>query len=263
MLYIKNEKLKQFSFASHNFYVIMDFDKTMTTMDSDDSWTVIQNPNILNPNLSIDSMKLAKKYCPLEMDYTLSFEVKSSYMLDWYTKVIGLYYKYGLTYDKLVACVKCGNIKLRDGLTELLSYFHTNKIPVIIVSAGIGNVITQVLEQHHCLYDNIHIISNFFPFEHNRLLPFHNPIIHTCNKKITTLPDTFQKQISDREFILLFGDFIEDIHMVPKESLNQTISFGFLEKNVEENLKFYQNAFDVVLTDHSSFHEVRSILDNT
>ena len=62
MIYRNSEKMKRVSLTKTNYAVLIDFDKTMTTMDSDDSWTVIQNPNFLNPDLSISSNKLAKKY---------------------------------------------------------------------------------------------------------------------------------------------------------------------------------------------------------
>ena len=68
MIYINENKLNNINLDSNNFYVVMDFDKTMTTIDSDDSWTVIQNPNILDPKLNTESLKLAEKYCPIEMD---------------------------------------------------------------------------------------------------------------------------------------------------------------------------------------------------
>lgn len=260
MVYINEDKLKSINLDSNNFYVVMDFDKTMTTINSDDSWTVIQNPNILDPNLSIESLKLAQKYCPIEMDYSLDPNLKSKYMYDWYTSVMKLYYKYNLTYDKLLECVKCGNLILRNGLKELLLNFNKNNIPVIILSAGIGNVIRESLILNNCFYDNIHIISNFFSFDDNKLLPFNAPIIHTCNKSMSSLPNNFEKEISDKEYILLFGDFIEDINMVPKSDLYRTLSFGFLEKNVETNLKSYQDAFDVVLTDNASFDDAMDVL---
>lgn len=260
MVYINEDKLKSINLDSNNFYVVMDFDKTMTTINSDDSWTVIQNPNILDPNLSIESLKLAKKYCPIEMDYSLDPNLKSKYMYDWYTSVMKLYYKYNLTYDKLLECVKCGNLILRDGLRELLLDFNKNNIPVIILSAGIGNVVRESLILNNCLYDNIHIISNFFSFDDNKLLLFNAPIIHTCNKRMSSLPNTFEKEISGKDYILLFGDFIEDINMVSKSDLYRTLSFGFLEKNVETNLKSYQDAFDVVLTDNASFDDAMDVL---
>lgn len=260
MIYINEDKFNNINLNSTNFYVVMDFDKTMTTIDSDDSWTVIQNPNILNPNLNIESLELAKKYCPIEMDYSIEPNLKSSYMYDWYMSVMKLYYTYNLTYDKLLKCVKCGNLTLRNGLKDFLLNLNKNNIPVIILSAGIGNVIKEVLVLNNCFYDNIHIISNFFSFDNNKLLPFNNPIIHTCNKKMSNLPNNFEKEISTKKYILLFGDFIEDINMVSKDNLHRTLSFGFLEKNVETNLKSYQDAFDVVLTNNSSFDDVMNLL---
>jgi len=38
--------------------------------------------------------------------------------------------------------------------------------------------------------------------------------------------------------------------------------FGFLEKKVTENLRQYQNSFDIVLTDNTSFYEVQDMLDS-
>lgn len=262
MLYIKEEKLKQISLTPYNYAILIDFDKTMTTMDSDDSWTIIQNPNIMNPNLFIESSKLVDKYYPIEMDYNLSPEEKSSYMYDWYTQTLNLYYKYELTYDKLISCVKNGHIILRNGLKDFLYHSYQNNIPVVILSAGIGNVIEEALKLHGCLYDNITIISNFFSYENNMILPFNNSIIHTCNKSILALPDNIKQQIQNKDYFLLFGDYIEDINMVSKEDLKKTLSFGFLEKNVETNFNVYQNAFDIVLTDNSSFYDISNIISN-
>ena len=48
--------------------------------------------------------------------------------------------------------------------------------------------------------------------------------------------------------------------MVSKEDLNRTLSFGFLEKNVSQNLELYKKDFDVVLTNNSSFYDIEDIL---
>lgn len=261
MLYIKEEKLKQISLTSHSFAVLMDFDKTISTIDSEDSWTVIQNPSFVSPKIKMESTKLLEKYYPIEMDYHLSLDEKSSYMYRWYTEVLNLYYKYGLTYDKLISCVQYGKIVFRNGVKELFFDFYKNKIPVVILSAGIGNVIALFLELNHCLYDNIHIVSNFLSFKDNALLPIHHNIIHTCNKTLSLLPDILQNQVCKKDAILLFGDYIEDIKMVPKDFLNKTLSFGFLEKNVDANLDLYRNSFDVVLTDNASFYDIRDMIN--
>lgn len=260
MVYINEEKIKNIHLNNNNFYVVMDFDKTITTSKGVDSWTILQNPTIMNPQFEKDSLLLYEKYGPIELDYSLDSVTKSNFMKEWYFSVMDLTYFYGLTYDKLLACVKAGNMPFRNGFKRFLSALHKFNIPVIILSAGIGNVIDQVLKLNNCFYDNVHIISNFIKFENNKMLPFNDDIIHSCNKSIDRLPDYIYKEIKSKDYILLFGDIIEDLNMVRKENLDKTISFGFLDKNVDTNFNFYKQHFDVVLTNNSSFDDVAKIL---
>ena len=57
--------------------------------------------------------------------------------------------------------LKLGNIVLRDGFKDFLYGLYMQNIPVVILSAGIGNVILETLKLYNCLYDNIYIVSNF------------------------------------------------------------------------------------------------------
>lgn len=260
MVYIDKNKLSNFSLNKYNFYVVMDFDSTITTSNSLGSWSVLENPNFVNPKLIEESHKLIEKYYPIELDYTLDEKTKSRYMQEWYTKNMNLFYTYGLTNDALLNCVKNSNIKFRSGAENFFNSLFNNNIPVIILSAGIGNIITELLKLHNCFYDNIHIISNFIKFKNNSILPFSDKIIHTSNKCVNSLPVDFNNKINSKEYILLFGDLIEDLKMVSKKDLNRTLSFGFLEKNVSQNIELYKKYFDVVLTDNSSFHDIQNIL---
>lgn len=156
--------------------------------------------------------------------------------------------------------LKLGNIVLRDGFKDFLYGLYMQNIPVVILSAGIGNVILETLKLYNCLYDNIYIVSNFIDFENNLMLPFSYNIIHSCNKSINNLPFEVAKKIENKNYILLFGDLVEDLKMVGSRDLYKTVSFGFLDKNVDENFNFYKNSFDVVLTDNSSFYDVKNIL---
>lgn len=155
---------------------------------------------------------------------------------------------------------KLGNIVLRDGFNDFLSSLHMYNIPIVILSAGIGNVILELFKLNHCLYDNIYIISNFITFENNLMLPFDSKIIHTCNKSISIIPFSVTQKVNDMDYILLFGDLLQDLNMIDSKDLNRCISFGFLEKNVNKNFELYKNSFDVVLTNNSSFFDVKNIL---
>jgi len=260
MFYINNDKLKRVNLNKDNFFVMMDFDQTITTDNSDDSWTVLQNPNIVNPEFNEKALFLYEKYGPIEKSYSIDFNTKSAHMDKWYFEVMDLMYDYGLTYPKLLDCVKCGNMVLRDGFSDFLYALYKNNIPVVILSAGIGNVIYEFFKLHNLLYNNVHIISNFIKFEHNAMLPFNDTMIHSCNKDIAFYKSDFSNIYQEKDFILLFGNVIEDIHMVNLEDLARTVSFGFLDRNINENFELYKKNFDVVLTNNSSFLEVRNIL---
>lgn len=257
MVYINEKKLNSINLNNDNFYVVMDFDMTITTPDSDNSWSILENPNFMSPDFKKDSRELFNKYYPYEIDYTLDFETKCTYIDEWYKKNMDLFYEYNLTYDILLNCVKNSNVHFRKNFKTFLDFLYKHNIPLIILSAGIGNVIVEILKLNDCLYDNIHIISNFIEFENNKMKPFENKMIHSCNKSIRNLPEYFKNNISKKSFILLFGDLIEDLSMVPKEDYNRTLSFGFLDKKIDDNLEFYKKNFDIVLTNNSSYEDVR------
>lgn len=262
MIYINEDKLNNIVLNDNNFYVIMDFDETITTSDSLNSWSILENPKFINPKLKNESSKLVEQYYPVELDYTLDDSTKSIYLEEWYYKNMDLLYKYNLTNDILVNCVKHSNNKFRNGFKSFFSSLYEKNIPVIVLSAGIGNVIIELFKLNNCFYDNIHVISNFIKFDNNKMLPFDDKIIHSSNKDINLLPTNFANKIKDKSYILLFGNLIEDLNMVNRKDLSKTISFGFLEKNADENLNRYRNSYDIVLTDNSSFYDVENILSN-
>ncbi len=260
MIYINEGRLKHFRLNMTNFYVVMDFDMTITIPGSDNSWSILENPDFVDPCLKKEARTLFKQYYTYENDYNLDKYMKTKYMVEWYQKNMDLFFKYNLTYDALINCVQNSNVSFRNNAKDFLGFLYKNNIPVIIVSAGIGNVIYEFLKFNNCLYDNIFIISNFLDFENNKVLPFNKEMIHSCNKSIRKLPENFYKKIRDRIYILLFGDLIEDLNMVPTNLRENTLSFGFLERQIDDNLKFYLDAFDVVLTDNSSFSDIQKII---
>lgn len=264
MVYFDDKRLNSINLTYDNFYVVMDFDNTITTPDKGtNSWSILENPNFMNPKLHEVSHKLFKIYYPFELDYNLDYDTKSNYMQEWYSKNINLFYEYGLTYDIFLTCVNHADFSFRNGFKDFLNVLSKHHIPVIVLSAGIGNVIYELFKLNDLLYDNLHIISNFIKFDKTgAMLPFNDVIIHSCNKCLDTLPINFRNDISRKEHALLFGDLIEDLNMLSKDELKNSLSFGFLENEVENNFELYKEHFDVVLTDNSSFYDVRNVLNN-
>ncbi len=184
-------------------------------------------------------------------------------MIEWYQKCMETYYKFKLTKDKVEKSIKTSNIELRKSVIEFLNFTKEEKIPIIILSAGIGNTIEEMLKQNSCYFENIHIISNFIKFDNKGyMLKYEGDLIHSLNKNIDEIN---QKEIIDviksKEYRVVIGDLIEDIKMAGDYPEEKLIKIGFLNQNVKENLKKYKEKFDIVLTKESQdFKKIKEIV---
>lgn len=229
-------------------FVITDFDRTITEHDSSTCWGLLEESPYVDPNYAKESLKIYRYYRPLEVDQRIPFDEKSKIMEKWFREVAMLLNKYHIykeTIEKLFA--NSNGLKLRKDTKSFLKRMNELEIPIVIVSAGIGNFIETYLEREGCLYNNISIHSNFLIYENGRIVGVSEPILHSLNKGILTYPE-----IADKKQGILFGDQIEDKEM--GKGLN-TISVGFCDTAMH-NLKDFQNAFDIVLTGDSSFEQV-------
>lgn len=262
MKYINTNQLKKIKITKDNYYVVLDFDKTITSKKSLDSWMAVADFEILGKDCKRKWEQLNEKYEPIELDYTLAYERKKECMVEWYEKSMDILYQYNLTHSKLVKALKKGTLVFREGAKDYLENLHKQNIPVIIVSAGIGNAIEEFLKAYHSYYDNIYIISNFIEFQDDRMQAFNAPMIHTMNKTLENhLPKVWQEKIAKKQYAILCGDIIEDLQMIGEEEQKNAITIGFLNKKIEENLKIYQENFDIVLTDQEAcFQEVQKII---
>ena len=131
------------------------------------------------------------------------------------------------------------------------------------MSAGIKNTIEEFLKRQQCYYDNIYIISNEIEFKEDNMQEFTGTILHSMNKKLEgNLPQNLQNMLNQKECAVLCGDIIEDVQMVNQEDLDKTITIGFLNSRESENLRFYQENYDIVLTkEDACFQEVENIIN--
>ncbi len=261
MKYINTNKLETLKFSRDNTYVLIDFDNTITGHNSDDSWETAGK--LLGKKFNKELELLWKKYRPIELDYNMPFNEKNQAMEKWYSECMMLYYKYKLTKDQVIESVKTGNLILREGAKRFFKKAYEENIPVIILSAGIGNVIEEFLKQKGCYYPNIYIISNFIEFDENGFAKTFDmsTMIHTLNKSIKDKLPT--KELKSRKYKILIGDLIEDINMLEKEELDTTLTIGMLDNNTTQNLvEMYNKVFDILLTEEDvCFEEIKKLLE--
>lgn len=54
----------------------------------------------------------------------------------------------------------------RDGYKQFFEQLSENQVPLLIFSAGIGDVLEEVIRQNHVFHPNVHVISNYMDFDH-------------------------------------------------------------------------------------------------
>ena len=261
MIYINNqEKIEDFEFDKKDFYVVADFDRTLTEGASDSTWGIFANANQVGKEYKQRRTALYNKYRPIEIDPNISEEEKSDAMKEWWQLHINLFYEYGIKEQAVKNAVALGNLKYRDGAKEFLKKMNELNVPVIIISAGIGNVIEEFLKLENDYYDNIKIISNFIVFENGEFKEIAGEIIHALNKNIVRLDEHSKHNLENRKNILLFGDGYADLKMISEKDKENAITIGFLDEKIKESLELYNKGFDIVLTNESSFEDVNNIL---
>ncbi|KAK6045511.1 Pyrimidine 5'-nucleotidase [Cooperia oncophora] len=114
-------------------------------------------------------------------------------------------------------------------------------VPLVVFSAGIGNIIEMYLEQRlGQIPSNIHIISNMMNFDDK-------------NSSVIRKEAGFFHDVSGRTNVLLLGDSMGDIHMdVGVEKDGPTLKLGFLNSDVQNLLDHYMDVYDVVLVQDQS-----------
>ncbi|CAJ1450459.1 unnamed protein product [Effrenium voratum] len=139
-------------------------------------------------------------------------------MSEWYGQVHELMLKESVTKDNIAGAVSgCKTIRLRDGMLDLLQACQTHDpvIPVIIMSAGLGDVIEEFLRQVPFeLGASTHIVSNRMAFDAaGRLVEFSEPLLHMFNKTAAFFPEATKELVKGRRFCMLFGDGVGDSTM--------------------------------------------------
>jgi len=283
MINYKNDILEIINkWNADTVHILADFDRTLTVGESESSWGILSTGNFIKDEYKNERQRLYDYYRPIEIDETMDFESKNKLMVEWWTKHISLFIKYKLTEDVIIDAVKDIKVlKFRDGARELLESLNDKNIPVVIISAGIGNIIVEFLKNNNCYFDNIiiisagignvieeflrnnncyfdniYIVSNFIKFENGVAIGLEENIIHSLNKNEALLPDKVKKIIKDRHNIILLGDQIADAKMAPIGDLYTTVKIGFCEENVEENYKYFEKTYDIVCTNKANFKDL-------
>lgn len=254
MIYLNENVQQKLPLNKKNVYIVSDFDRTLTHGNSMTSWSILANKNLLPKGYIQERQKYYEIYRPIEIDNSISYEIKQIKMKEWYIKHINLFIKYNLKETLIKEASKDINImSFRPGVKDFLNILKKNNIPLIIISAGIGNFIKSFLENNGCNFDNIYIISNMLKFKDGVTVGVDKNIIHSLNKNEATIPLNIKENLKNRNNIILLGDQISDIKMVEEKKRNNTIRVAFLTEDTKNSIEDYKKYFDVICTNEESY----------
>nr|XP_033322575.1 7-methylguanosine phosphate-specific 5'-nucleotidase-like [Megalopta genalis] len=244
-VYIKNEDrlleiiniiLKD---GSNSLQIVTDFDMTLTKQHVNgkevlSSFAIFNQCKQLPETYSKESSRLYKKYRPIEIDPYLPIDVKAEEMTNWIVgkeKVLK-----GVPFDpnEIEEVSRVYGTDLRDGTEEIFKKFDSANIPVLVFSAGLGEVVEAVLRNKGILFNNVKVISNFLKYKDGKIVGFRNKkLIHAFNKNEHAVEQEYFKILESRRNVLLMGDSLGDASMIDgMKDIGAVLKIGFLYDHV-------------------------------
>ncbi|KAJ7421070.1 7-methylguanosine phosphate-specific 5'-nucleotidase [Willisornis vidua] len=230
------------------------------------------------PSAMLQLKDLLHYYYPIEIDPNRTLEEKRPLMVEWWTRAHELLVQQKIRKGDIAQLVRESEAMLRDGFKEFFDQLHKNNVPLFIFSAGIGDVLEEIIRQADVFHSNVKVVSNYMDFNDDGvLMHFKEPLIHTYNKNNTVLQGTqYFQQLSSRTSIILLGDSMGDLTMadgIPK--VENILKIGFLNDKglpppphpvltgllqVDERRGKYLEAYDIVLESDETLDVVNGIL---
>ncbi|MBN3283053.1 5NT3B nucleotidase, partial [Polyodon spathula] len=248
--------------------IISDFDMTLTRFAHNGKrcpscHNIVDTSRLISEDCKKMLKDLLNTYYPIEIDPSRSVEEKLPLMVEWWTKAHDSLVEQKIRKDQLEMAVRESDAMLRDGFKTFFDQLYEHSIPLVIFSAGIGDVLEEIIRQAGVFHPNIKVVSNYMDFDENGVLrAFKGELIHTYNKREGALKNSglFNQQTGSRNIILL-GDSMGDLSMADGvENTENILKIGFLNDKVEERREQYLNSYDIVLVKDESMDVVNGIL---
>lgn len=200
-----------------------------------------------------------------EFDHSMTPEEKMNDTIKWYRDIYDEVLKSKLTKETISEIVKASGLQLRGRSENLFEKLNSLQIPTMVVSAGFGDFICEIIKLYNINSEHITVISNFFLYnKENTIIGFTDPIYPFNKKEHTVNESSYYKKFIERSNAILIGDTVGDAKMdggiIKRDNI---LKIGFLngpEKN-PEYLKMFKQYFDIVVEDDQTMDPLIAIID--
>ncbi|KAJ2959428.1 hypothetical protein NQZ79_g5059 [Umbelopsis isabellina] len=213
-----------------------------------------------------ETQRLYNHYYPIEIDQSLTFEQKVPEMISWWKQAHNAIIGQGITKEAAVdisLMVQQSYIEMRPDVDQFLKLCSDETIPLLVFSAGVSDIIHEVLKSHGMLFDNMHIVSNQMGWNENSVCDhFVDPLIHVFNKSEFSLENTaYYDTIKDRTNVILVGDSVGDVLMSQGVQHDTCLNIGFLNHDIDDLYEKYSKLYDILILGDSSIKPIMKILE--
>ncbi|XP_038182752.1 7-methylguanosine phosphate-specific 5'-nucleotidase [Arvicola amphibius] len=250
--------------------VISDFDMTLSRFAYNgqrcpSSHNILDNSKIISEDCRKELSALFHHYYPIEIDPHRTIREKLPHMVQWWSKAHNLLCQQRIQKFQIAQVVRDSTAMLREGYKTFFDTLYHNNIPLFIFSAGIGDVLEEIIRQMKVFHPNIHIVSNYMDFSEDGFLQgFKGQLIHTYNKNSSVCENSgYFQQLQGKTNIILLGDSMGDLTMadgVP--GVQNILKIGFLNDKVEERRERYMDSYDIVLEKDETLDVVNGLLQH-
>ncbi len=259
-------KLKQIQAdGPDRLLVVSDWDRTLTRSTGEDgsdqsTFSVIANSRHLGPAFSRRYRELFDRYRSIERATDLPERAKSPHLRRWWSLQFELMLKHKFGTQTIQRIIRENRPHLRDGARLFFDTLHDRRIPLVILSAGIREIIEARLAAVGISTANVFIIANTLVFNPaGDAVAYKTPLIHSLNKhtlNVATVPG-----FAGRHNLLLLGDTLDDIKMAAGINHTRLLSFAFPAD--DDHIEQYRSTYDVVLAPGASLEAVTAVLRDT
>ncbi|KAK2893578.1 cytosolic 5'-nucleotidase 3-like [Channa argus] len=254
--------------GSNTVQVISDFDMTLTRFAYNGKrcptcHNILDSSKLISDVCKQKLKDLLNTYYPIEIDTSRPVEEKLPLMVEWWNKAHELLVEQKIRKDLLAVVVQESDAMLREGYQLFFDHLHEHSIPLLIFSAGIGDILEEVIRQAGVFHSNVKVFSNYMDFDESGVLKaFKGELIHIYNKREGALLNTghFQ-ELRTRPNVLLLGDSLGDLTMADGvQDMENILKIGYLNDKVEERRQSYVDSYDIVLVKDETLEVPNAIL---